>query len=42
MSCTHDQSWAKDPDDPATLATKCSNDTLARFLLVASQSHITL
>jgi hypothetical protein len=37
MSCTHDQSWSKDPNDPAVIASKCSNDTLARFLLVVEK-----
>lgn len=37
MSCTHDQSWSTDPNTPQTLATKCTKDTLARFLLVVEE-----
>jgi hypothetical protein len=40
MLCTHDQSWTKDPSDPATLVSKCSNDTLARFLLVVERGCV--
>eukprot|EP00040_Diaphanoeca_grandis_P042594 m.1296 g.1296 ORF g.1296 m.1296 type:complete len:342 (-) comp615_c0_seq1:175-1200(-) len=33
MSCTTDQGWQTNPNASATLASKCSEDTLARFLL---------
>ena len=33
MSCTGDQHWTTDPNDPAALKTACSDEQLARFLL---------
>jgi hypothetical protein len=36
-SCTHDQKWTTDPNDPASLASACSAKTLARFLLAVEK-----
>ena len=33
MSCTGDQHWTTDPNDPASLQSACSDQMLARFLL---------
>jgi len=36
-SCTIDQKWWIDPNDPASLRTKCDDKTLARFLLAVEK-----
>lgn len=40
ISCTHDQSWTTDPNTSATLASKCTTDTLARFLLAVEKGCV--